>query len=101
MDTFHRKQLLKKSVESFIPCKREAEHAGTVTELHPELAAEMEAVAAVAAAVGIAGVAGVAGIAAAGEAAAAPCRQEAAGTVLSQQPCAQWEELHLVVGNDL
>ena len=97
MDTFHRKQLLKKSVESFIPCKREAEHAGTVAELHPELAAEMEAVA-VAAAVGIAG---VAGIAAAGEAAAAPCRQQAAGTVLSQQPCAQWEGLHLVVGNDL
>ena len=85
MDTFHRKQLLKKSVESFIPCKREAEHAGTVAELHPELAAEMEAVA-VAAAVGFAG---VAVIAAAGEAAAAPCRQEAAGTVLSQQPCAQ------------
>ena len=97
MDTFHRKQLLKKSVESFIPCKREAEHAGTVAELHPELAAEMEAVA-VAAAVGIAG---VAGIAAAGGAAAAPCRQQAAGTVLSQQPCAQWEGLHLVVGNDL
>ena len=68
-----------------------------MAELHPELAAEMEAVA-VAAAVGIAG---VAGIAAAGEAAAAPCRQQAAGTVLSQQPCAQWEGLHLVVGNDL
>ena len=94
MDTFHRKQLLKKSVESFIPCKREAEHAGTVTELHPELAAEMGAVAAAAAGVGIAAVV-------AAEAAAAPCRQQAAGTVLSQQPCAQWEGLHLVVGNDL
>ena len=94
---FSQNTTVKKSVESFIPCKREAEHAGTVTELHPELAAEMEAVAAVAAV----GIAGVAGIAAAGEAAAAPCRQQAAGTVLSQQPYAQWEELHLVVGNDL
>ena len=98
MDTFHRKQLLKKSVESFIPCKREAEHAGTVAELHPELAAEMGAAAAVAAAVGIAG---VAGIAAAGEAAAAPHRQQAAGAVLPQQPCAHWEGLCLLVGYDL
>ena len=97
MDTFHRKQLLKKSVESFIPCKREAEHAGTVAELHPELAAETEAAAAVAAAAG----GGIAAVVAAGEAAAAPCRQQAAGTVLSQQPCAQWEGLYLVVGNDL
>ena len=97
MDTFHRKQLLKKSVESFIPCKREAEHAGTVAELHPELAAEMGAVAAAAAAAAGVGIAAVV----AAEAAAAPCRQQAAGTVLSQQPCAQWEGLHLVVGNDL
>ena len=98
MDTFHRKQLLKKSVESFIPCKREAEHAGTVTELHPELAAEMEAVAGVGDA---AAAAAAAGGVAAGWVAVAPCRQQAAGTVLSQQPCAQWEGLCLVVGNAL
>ena len=67
--------------------------AGTVAELHPELAAEMEAVAA------DAGVGDAAG--GDGGGAVAPCRQQAAGTVLSQQPCAQWEELHLVVGNDL
>ena len=72
-----------------------------MAELHPELAAEMGAVAAAAAVAAAVGIAGVAGIAAAGEAAAAPCRQQAAGTVLSQQPCAQWEGLHLVVGNDL
>ena len=69
--------------------------AGTVAELHPELAAETEADAAAA------GIAAVAAVVAAGGVAAAPCRQQAAGTVLSQQPCAQWEGLHLVVGNDL
>ena len=70
--------------------------AGTVAELHPELAAEMEAVAGV----GDAAAAAAGGVAAGGVA-VAPCRQQAAGTVLSQQPCAQWEGLCLVVGNDL
>ena len=93
---FSQNTTVKKSVESFIPCKREAEHAGTVAELHPELAAEGAVAAAAAAAAGV----GIAAVVAA-EAAAAPCRQQAAGTVLSQQPYAQWEGLHLVVGNDL
>ena len=54
--------------------------AGTVPELHPELEAEMDA-----AAVGTAGDAAAGGTAAvAGEVAAAPCRQKAAGVVLPQ-----------------
>ena len=68
--------------------------AGTVAEPHPEVAAETEAAADIAAGELVAGEA-------AGEAAAAPRRQQAAGVVQSQQPCAHWEGLHLVVGNDL
>ena len=60
--------------------------------LHPQVGAEPEAAAAVA---------GADIAAAAGEAAAAPHRQQAAGAVLPQQPCAHWEGLCLLVGYDL
>ena len=63
--------------------------------LHPQVGAEPEAAAAVA------GADIAAAAAAAGEAAAAPHRQQAAGAVLPQQPCAHWEGLCLVVSNDL
>ena len=57
--------------------------AGTVPGLHPEPEAEMD----VAAAVGAAAADGTAA-AVAGKAAVAPCRQQAAGFVLPQSPCA-------------
>ena len=70
--------------------------AGTLAELHPELGAETEVAAETEAAADIA-----AGELVAGKAAAATRRQQAAGAVLSQQPCAHWEGLCLVVSNDL